>query len=76
MRVEVRFFASLRDRVGAERVAVEVADGCRVRDLWARFEARAPDAVVLAAVNARHAPMDRAVRDGDEVAFFPPVTGG
>jgi len=31
---------------------------------------------MLVAINKAYADLDRAVQDGDEVAFFPPVTGG
>ena len=76
MTVTVRFFASLRDRVGCERMEVE-ADGMEcVRDVWRALVAQDPDARVLAAVNARHTTLDAKIQDGDEVAFFPPVTGG
>lgn len=76
MKVTVKFFASLRERVGQDRAEVEVGDASRVRDVWRAVADWEPDARVLAAVNARHAPLDAAVADGDEVAFFPPVTGG
>ena len=76
MKVTVKFFASLRERLGQDRTEVEVDDASRVRDVWRAVADWEPDARVLAAVNARHAPLDAAVADGDEVAFFPPVTGG
>lgn len=76
MKVTVKFFASLRERLGKDRTEVEVGDASRVCDVWLAVAEREPDARVLAAVNARHAPFDAAVADGDEVAFFPPVTGG
>ena len=76
MKVEVRFFASVRDRMGVDSLSVETEEGSLVRDLWRKTSGDDPDARVLAAVNARHAPMDQPLADGDVVAFFPPVTGG
>ncbi len=76
MSVTVRFFASLRDRVGRDRIEVDPAGLDCVRDVWRAVAEREPDARVLAAVNARHAALDAKIQDGDEVAFFPPVTGG
>ena len=76
MSVTVRFFASLRDRVGRESAEIEV-DGLKcVQDVWRALVRQEPDARVLAAINARHASLDAKIQDGDEVAFFPPVTGG
>lgn len=76
MSITVRFFASLRDRVGRESAEIE-ADGLdNVRDVWRTLVEQEPDARVLAAVNARHAALDARIQDGDEIAFFPPVTGG
>ena len=76
MTITVRFFASLRERAGRDHMEVAPGQIHCVRDVWQQLIPEAPDARVLAAVNARHAPMDARVADGDEVAFFPPVTGG
>jgi len=76
MSITVRFFASLQEQVGFERTDVEPGSLETVRDVWRSVVDRDPDAKVLVAVNARHAVLDTEIRDGDEVAFFPPVTGG
>jgi molybdopterin synthase sulfur carrier subunit len=48
-----------------------------VAQVWdAATGERAMPANVLSAVNHEYVDRDHAVRDGDEVAFFPPVTGG
>lgn len=76
MSITVRFFASVRERVGREELTLD-AHGVRdVADVWMRATGAAPPARLLAAVNLEHAAFDRPVRDGDEVGFFPPVTGG
>jgi len=76
MSITVRFFASLRDRVGLESIEIDADDLDRVQDVWQTLVKQEPDARVLAAVNARHAALDAKIQDGDEIAFFPPVTGG
>ena len=76
MSITVRFFASLRDRVGLESIEIDADDLDSVQDVWKTLVEQEPDARVLAAVNARHAALDAKIQDGDEVAFFPPVTGG
>ena len=76
MSITVRFFASLRDRIGRESVEIEVNGLDCVQDVWRALVKQEPDARVLAAINARHAALDAKIQDGDEIAFFPPVTGG
>lgn len=77
MTVHVRYFASLRDRVGRAENRLDVADGLTVAGVWAALHREMPlPPNVLAAVNMEYAGLEHAVRDGDEVAFFPPVTGG
>lgn len=77
MTVRVRFFASLRERLNAAELDIELAPGATVMEAWrlAVGEAELP-ANLLVAVNQEYADLNSAVCDGDEVAFFPPVTGG
>lgn len=77
MTVHVRFFASLRERLGIEDTQISLPAGATVVDVWREVlgEAELP-ANTLVAINQDYAALDAPVRDGDEVAFFPPVTGG
>jgi molybdopterin synthase sulfur carrier subunit len=83
--IKVLFFASLRDRLGVAELSVSADEaGDNVASLrrflaargeaWA--EALGEGARVLAAINQQMVDMGFTVEDGDEVAFFPPVTGG
>jgi sulfur-carrier protein len=78
MTIKVRFFAALREQVGATRVDVEMASSGTfpVREVWLRATGLEPDEHNLVAINQCYAGWDSLVAGGDEVAFFPPVTGG
>lgn len=76
MTVKVRFFAALREAVGKGEVEVEAGGACDVKQVWARATDLPLADHVLVAVNQSYASLEAAVADGDEVAFFPPVTGG
>lgn len=76
MSIVVRYFASVRERLGRDSDRIEAAGVASVADVWGRATREPLPARLLAAVNHEHARLDQAVRDGDEVAFFPPVTGG
>jgi molybdopterin synthase sulfur carrier subunit len=83
--VTVLYFASLRESLG--KSSEQIALPATVRDLeglrallvargGAWGQVLAPSTPVRAAVNQSMAVGDTALADGDEVAFFPPVTGG
>jgi len=76
-RVTVRLFASLAEREGWREKVCELPAHATVRDAWqcATGQAEVPTRT-LAAVNHDYTPLQATVADGDEVAFFPPVTGG
>jgi len=76
MKVNVKFFASMRDRVGRSDDRVELAESATVAALWAAVSKEALPENTLIAVNMEYTDIAHALRDGDEVAFFPPVTGG
>ena len=81
MRVDVRFFAVLREIAG-ERLTLELTDAQpTVGDAWRAAAALHPGLVahgeyVRAARNAAYVPWRAELHDGDEVAFLPPVSGG
>ena len=75
--VDVKYFALFRERAGrdSERVATPAPTvGALYDELRPRLGLDA--ALVRAAVNGEFAEMDRALNDGDEVVFVPPVAGG
>ncbi|GBD09345.1 Molybdopterin synthase catalytic subunit [Candidatus Thermoflexus japonica] len=81
MEVQIRLFATLKDRAGREQISVQLRDGASVADLlkavgetYPALQPYLSSAVV--AINHEFAfPEDR-LRPGDEVALFPPVSGG
>lgn len=79
MPVTVKYFASLRESLGRNEEQLDIGgEQISVADLWcrvARDEKTLPDHV-LTAINMEYVKPDAVVKDGDEVAFFPPVTGG
>jgi molybdopterin synthase sulfur carrier subunit len=83
--IRVLYFASLRDRLNSsgEELALpeDIKDIAALKTLLARrgdswTEIFADDELVLAAVNQEMAQPETAIQDGDEIGFFPPVTGG
>ena len=74
MVVSVRLFAGLRERAGRDRVEVELPDGAVVSDLLAAMDV-APRSCVVA-INREYADEAAPVREDDEVALVPPVSGG
>ena len=74
--ITVKYFASLREKIGRDQDLIEQTEGLTsVRDLKNTLADTLP-AQTLCAVNYEYANDDTPIQDGDEVAFFPPVTGG
>ena len=81
MRVTVRLFARLRDLAGTGELVRDVPESATVQAVWASLTEEMPslgqyERAMSVAVNAEYARMTTAVREGDEVAFMPPVSGG
>ncbi len=77
MSVTIKFFASLREQFGGPEVTLESVTGQTVADVWTAATDGAPmPPKVRAAVNLEYVDNDHRVAEGDEIAFFPPVTGG
>jgi molybdopterin converting factor subunit 1 len=80
MTITVRLFASLRERAGCSAVTRKVAEGATAGDLmsalYADFPALKGSGRVAIAVNSEYTDAGHRLRDGDEVALIPPVSGG
>ncbi|MGM0554549.1 MAG: molybdopterin converting factor subunit 1 [Pseudomonadota bacterium] len=77
MTVSVHYFARLREELGRQEDRAELpGESLTVAELWQHLHQQPPPARLMAAVNQEQAGLDTLVRDGDEVAYFPPVTGG
>lgn len=80
MRVRALFFAAYREWAGSDSLDADLRAGATVADLVAEVRRapgldRLPEAPVVA-VNEEYARLDHRLREGDEVAFLPPVSGG
>ena len=81
LRVNVRLFASYREKVGSSEVAIELPGGATVGRLTEEVVRRYPGLVsgpenLVVAVNQEYRDHLYALDDGDEVALIPPVSGG
>ena len=77
MDLKVRYFASLRDRMGRSEDRLNIDQNkVTVADLWTRVSNTPLPETILVAVNMEYTDATHELKSGDEVAFFPPVTGG
>lgn len=81
--VTIRFFARLREQLGTESLTLPIGDATTVADVlntlaaqggaWQELDGDRP---IMVAVNQAMAKPSTLLKPRDEVAFFPPVTGG
>lgn len=81
MQINVRLFATLRQIAGWRQQAMELPDGATLSDALAEIDRRFPalnikSRTFYAAVNQEYAKGPQLLKEGDEVAIFPPVSGG
>ena len=81
MQVRVRYLGMLKELAGCEGESVDVADGASVGELFAALQQRIPQLqkfrhAIALAVNYEYSGSDTQLRDGDEIALIPPVSGG
>jgi molybdopterin converting factor subunit 1 len=81
MQIQVRLFATLRQQAGWKEKAIEIESGATVDQLVDLLERSEPGLrlrgrTLYAAVNMEYSNAEQRLEEGDEVAFFPPVSGG
>ena len=75
--IKVLYFASLREMIGVSEASLEIAESISASTVWKQLNPQIslPDSC-LVAINQTYGSLDSMIKPGDEVAFFPPVTGG
>ncbi len=78
MQITVKYFASLRELVGEAVASLDIDDSVTVNDLWQKIlsDHQLEFEQVMMTVNHEYVKPEHELKSGDEVAFFPPVTGG
>ncbi len=81
MKVQAKFFAAVREAMGADTAVVELPAGATVADFMQHLRAMNPEVAahldgVMVAVNRKYVQPEHELHDGDEVALVPPVGGG
>lgn len=84
MSITLCFFAKFREKLGTQSELYTLPKSCEVQELLQQLAQRGSvwqdlfdcPTGVLVAINQEMATLETLIHDGDEVAFFPPVTGG
>jgi molybdopterin converting factor subunit 1 len=81
LRIKVRYFASIRERAGVGAEELELREGATVENvimeakrLHSKLDAQ--DGAIFVSVNGDFADLTRRLESSDDVALFPPVSGG
>ena len=81
IQIQILLFGACRETTGVSETVYELAAPADVAAAWAALKAQHPTLIayersVLFAVNEEHAPHTQALKSGDVLAVFPPVSGG
>jgi len=80
MTVSVLLFARYQEAAGRDRLRIEIPAPATLWQVWQQVQVAVPslrgEMRPLLACNRCYAPPDRVVDDADEIAVFPPVSGG
>jgi molybdopterin converting factor subunit 1 len=81
MYIKTLFFATCREITGERETAFDLVDGASVSDLIEKIcgehsAFRSMEASLMVSVNQSYVDRDQELKEGDEVAFIPPVSGG
>jgi len=80
MKVKIRYFGQFRDFTGKREEILETKNGITVEEIKEKIRDKFPKIAakneILVAVNGSFGSLDQVILETDEVAFFPPVSGG
>ncbi len=81
LKIKVKLFASFREIVGAKEEDISIPEGTTVQQLLENYIIRFPQMAkfrehIILSVNKDYGAPTRVLKEGDEVSFLPPVSGG
>lgn len=81
MKIKILYFAAIREKVGKGSEELEATEGETLNDIMGKLKSRYPiiadmNESLLVAVNREYSKRETVLKNGDEVALIPPVSGG
>ena len=81
MKTQIKLFAILRERAATNQIVLTLRENAKVSELLTELDVQYPGLLLNAestmiAVNTEYVTPDHCIKDGDEVALIPPVSGG
>jgi molybdopterin converting factor subunit 1 len=79
--LKILLFASLKERIGKSQIKVRVNEGCSLADFKSTLFIQYPElkpfsSSLIISINQNFAGPEQHIQSGDEIALFPPVSGG
>ena len=77
MKIKIQYFASLREQIGRSGDELDCNKSITVVEAWKQATGLPElSSELLIAINQEYSSSNALLKEGDELAFFPPVTGG
>ena len=81
LELKILLFASLKERMGRNQILVQVNEGCNTADFLGSLFMQYPElkpfsSSLIVSINQNFAKPEQQIHPGDEIALFPPVSGG
>ena len=81
MKVKIKFFALIREKIGIKEIDMEIKEGATLGMLFDKLKKNYPvlkdsSNYLLFSVNKEYASLNSVLNEGDEIALIPPVSGG
>lgn len=76
MQITIKYFASLREQQGKDEEQLNLTSSMPIIKIWEKIRGAEIATPILFTINQEYVTPETLVKEGDEIAFLPPVTGG
>lgn len=81
MKIKIELFSVYREAIGEKEIEIEIKDDAKIKDIIQFLTKKYPSirkfiGYAIFSINHEYADENRSVKEGDEIAIFPPIGGG